>query len=232
MFNNGGGSGAANAADGWPLIGTTSASGGLKSLSVEQIELIYPILVEHWQLEPESMGYGHAIGGPGNRFVVRPRADPLSVVEYGDGRSNPPHGVLGGTPGFGGGAYVENRTTGKRRFVSATGEILVEMDEVWVGVSSGGGGYGDPLQRDPHTVAENVRDGLISPETAKTVFGVSLTTSLEPQIHQDETEALRAQIHDQRDEPPTITPTKPNAATWLQEHMTENDEYLLNPQIG
>ena len=232
MFNNGGGSGAANAADGWPLIGTTSASGGLKSLSVEQIELIYPILVEHWQLEPESMGYGHAIGGPGNRFVMRPRADPLSVVEYGDGRSNPPHGVLGGTPGFGGGAYVENRTTGKRRFVSATGEILVEMDEVWVGVSSGGGGYGDPLQRDPHTVAENVRDGLISRETAKTVFGVSLTTSLEPQIHQDETEALRAQIHDQRDEPPTITPTKPNAATWLQEHMTENDEYLLNPQIG
>ena len=232
MFNNNGGGAPAKGTDGWPLIGTSSASGGLKSLSVEQIELIYPILVEEWQIEPESMGYGTAIGGPGNRFVVRPRHGPLSTVEFGDGRANPPHGVLGGTPGFGGGAYVENRTTGARRFVSATGEILVEMDEVWVGVSSGGGGYGDPLQRDPHTVAHDVRDGLITHHTAETVFGVKLTTDLEPEIDHGETTALRNQIRAERDDLPIISPTTPNAATWLQHHITPNDQYLLNPQIG
>ena len=106
------------------------------------------------------------------------------------------------------------------------------MDEVWVGISSGGGGYGDPLERDPHTVAENVRDGLITHQTAHDVFGVSLTTSLEPQINHDETQALRAQLRNSRDDLPTITPTQPGAATWLQQHMTDNDEYLLNPQIG
>jgi len=232
MFNNNGGGASAKHTDGWPLIGTPSASGGLKSLSIEQIELIYPILIEHWELEPESMGYGQSIGGPGNRFVVKPIRGPLNTVEFGDGRANPPHGVLGGQPGFGGGAYVESRTTGRRRFVSATGEIRVDMDEVWVGVSSGGGGYGDPLERDPLLVAENVRDGFISREIADTVFGVILGTGIEPQVCHPETAALRACLRAERGDPPIITPTEPSAATWLSEHMRDSDEYLLNPQIG
>lgn len=227
LFNNTGASGAASDADGWPLFESNAAFGGLKAQSVEQIELLYPMYVDVLEVEPESMGYGRQIGGPGVRMQIRPVTGALECITFGDGCRNPPHGVAGGTPGIGGGQYVEDGESGARRFVSASGQMQIGTHEHYVGVSTGGGGNGNPFERDVERVRREVRDGLISYETARRVFGVALTHGLDPQIDEAATAELRERFGS--DVRPEVLPTEPGAATWVEQHMRDGDVYLLNP---
>lgn len=229
LFNNLGGGGASRDADGWPMIGTIGAWGGLKALSIEQVELLYPLLVERWEIEPDSGGIGRSVGGPGNRLVVRPLRGAIHVVEFGDGRRNPPHGVLGGDHGSGGGAYVEPRAERARTFVSAGGEVRVAEGERWVGVSTGGGGYGDPLERDPEAVALDVREGLVSDRAAER-FGVVLTD--ERTVDRAATDRLRSRLRTTRGALPQVTPSVPDASRWLVEQMRDDDVYVQNPTVN
>jgi N-methylhydantoinase B len=228
FFNNSGGSGAVKGYDGWPLWESQAAAGALKDQPVEQIELLYPLIIEQWEIEPDSMGFGEWNGGPGNRFVVKPIAGSAECITFGDGCANPPHGVLGGTPAIGGGQYVENRTTGKRAFVGASGHLRIESDEVWVGVSTGGGGYGNPLDRDPERVRQEVADEIVSRAAARGVFGVVLAEDAdEPGLDVEGTERLRSEL---RARPrPLVEPTTPGASTWIRDNMQAGDEFLLNP---
>jgi N-methylhydantoinase B len=229
MIRNGvGGSGGNRDADGWPAIANDGA-GGLKVQSIEQLELIHPLLVERMEIEPASMGLGTHDGAPGTRFVVRPTGGEMRAITFGDGFENPPHGVLGGSPGFGGGAYVENRSTGHRRFTSASGSVRVGLDEAWVGVSTGGGGWGDPLDRDADRVRRDVRDGLIGREVALDVFGVVLGPGDDPALDAAATRDRRAEIRQCRAAPELVSPTVPSAATWARETMRPGDVYLVNP---
>jgi N-methylhydantoinase B len=227
IFNPGGGNGAAKSTDGWPLGGSQSCMGGLKTFSIEQIELLHPVLVEWWEVEVDSMGLGEWIGGPGIRMVVAPRGAPMECASQADGFANPPHGIVYGTPGIGGGQYVEDRRTGRRRFVSATGYFKIGEEQSWVAVSTGGGGYGHPLDRDAEQVRRDVRDGFVSREVAGEVFGVHLEEGDDPAIDHVATERARdAMRNDMR---PLVDPLVPGAATWLEESMRDGDEYLLNP---
>jgi N-methylhydantoinase B len=227
FFNDGGGSGAAFGADGWPLIGSLCMLGGVKTMSVELIELLYPFRLETMELEPESMGFGRWCGGPGTRTVVRPLYGDMTSITFGDGYDNPPHGVLGGTPGIGGGQWVEEPGPGPRVFGSACARLETPQGGAWVGVSSGGGGYGDPLWREVEEVRCDVRDGLIGRDTARAVFGVVLDDARDPVVDLAATERLR-RTRRGRFAPP-VQPTAPGAATWRREQMREGDVYLLNP---
>ncbi len=230
LFNNCGGSGAARGANGWPLYANLAAAGGLKAQSIEQIELLYPLFIGHNEIEPDSMGFGEWNGGPGTRLAVSSTAGPTEVITFGDGCSNPPHGVLGGTAAIGGGQYVENSTTGKRRFVGASGHLLIGRDEVWVGVSTGGGGYGSPLERDAEEVRRDVANGVVSLGSARDIFGVVLTaTETLLSLDVEATRKLREQLDVQPR--PLVDPTTPGASTWITDNMTEGDEFLLNPTI-
>ncbi|MEA2384036.1 MAG: N-methylhydantoinase [Solirubrobacteraceae bacterium] len=226
FFNDGGGSGAARGADGWPLIGTLCCLGGIKTMSVEHLELLYPFRLETMEIEPESMGFGEWNGGPGVRAVVRPLHGEMTTITFGDGYDNPPHGVLGGTPGIGGGQWSEPAGDGPRTFGSACARLDVPRGGAWVGVATGGGGYGDPCARDPEQVRADARDGLISRRTARDTFGVVLGDGPELPIDAVATARLRAG----RPAPvaPGITPTGPSGATWRAAQMRDGDSYLLN----
>ena len=226
-FNNTVGSGAARGADGWPLYESVGCAGGLKIQAIEEMELLYPLLVEEMEVETDSMGFGTWNGGPGVRFVVRPIRGSMECITFGDGYNNPPHGVLGGTPGIGGGMYVL-APDGSKRFFSATAHVAIESDEVLVGIAGGGGGYGTPLERDIELVREEVRDGFVSSDAARRVYGVVLTENDNPQIDADATSDLRNQLA--ASERPLIDPTEPSSATWLAEHMADEDAYLVNPR--
>lgn len=225
FFNNGGASGAASGADGWPLIGTLCCLGGIKIMSVELAELLYPFRIETMQIEPESMGFGHWNGGPGVRTVVRPLHGDMTVVTFGDGYDNPPHGALGGTAGIGGGQWCEGPDGGPRTFGSACAKLGVRGGGAWVGVSTGGGGYGDPLQRDIDQVRRDVRDGLISVQTAREVFGVVIDRDM--RADRSATATLRATQPDATR--PLLDPDHAASATWRAEQMGPADTYLLNP---
>lgn len=227
LFNNTGGFGAAADIDGWPLAESVAALGGMRAQAIEQIELLNPVLIESLEVEPDSMGYGHHIGGPGLRMVLRPLNGEIDCITFGDGCRNPPHGIAGGTPGIGGGQYVEDRATGRRQFFSATGSMKVGMDQFYVGVSTGGGGHGNPLDRDIEQVRQNVRDGVISRETARAVFGVAVDDTLDPAILTEETAALRASLSGKIR--PPVDPVTPGTGRWAEDQMKGDDVFLLNP---
>ena len=65
FFNGGPAGGASYGADGWPLIMTSSGMGGLKIISAELTELLYPILIDYHEIEKDSMGHGRTMGGTG-----------------------------------------------------------------------------------------------------------------------------------------------------------------------
>ncbi len=230
LFNNAAAGGASMGNDGWPLWYNQAALGGMKIQPIEQLELLYPVRVEFAEIETDSCGFGQWLGGPGNIFGVKPLVDEMITITFGDGAANPPHGAMGGLPGSGGGQYVEDLETGRRRYISSSGAFTVDhRRELYVGVSSGGGGWGAPCERPAAQVRLDVRDGIISRAVAWEVFGVALSDGPDPVLDEAETERLRATLRG-RDRPP-VTPTIPNASTWLSEHMREGDVYLLNPQL-
>jgi len=100
FFNGGSGGGASKNADGWPLIMLSSGLGGLKILSTEMSELLYPLMIDKHEIETDSMGHGNTMGGVGVNIVVRPYGTPMDCHVTGDGASNPPFGLFGGTPGL------------------------------------------------------------------------------------------------------------------------------------
>jgi N-methylhydantoinase B len=226
FFNGAGGGGGCSTADGWPLIMTTAGMGGLKILNVEMSELHHPVLIESMEIEPDSMGHGKYMGGPGIRIVVRPVDGPMECHLFGDGQENPPHGVVGGTPGIGGGNYREDRKTGKRTYYSTNGNLEVSEDQVWIGVSSGGGGYGCPWERDAEIVADNVRDGFFSAERAEETYRVVLKPDFT--VDAEATKRLRASATTLQTD--AVTPNHPSASSWRATNMRDGDEYLLDPQ--
>ena len=193
------------------------------------MELLYPLLIEQMEIEPDSMGFGEWNGGPGVRLVARPTRGDMECITFGDGYNNPPHGVLGGTAAIGGGMYIE-APEGGRRFLSATTHVAVAANEKMVGVASGGGGYGNPLDRDIELVRTEVRDGFITRDAARAEFGVVVSAEVDPQIDMAATEALRAELALRQR--PMVTPTEPNSSTWLAEHITDADEYLVNAKLA
>ncbi|WP_024355657.1 hydantoinase B/oxoprolinase family protein [Leucobacter chironomi] len=227
MFNNTGASGAASDADGWPLFESHAAFGGLKAQSIEQLEMLYPLMVDTLEVETDSMGHGRQIGGPGVRMAIRSTKGDMECITFGDGAQNPPHGVAGGLRGCGGGQYVENLATDHRRYFSASGQVVVKPGERHVGISTGGGGNGDPRERDVELVRQNARDGWISRETALEVYGVVLSDDLDPVVDETATTAKRRSMPAR--DASLVEPLVPSASTWLEENMRDGDVYLLNP---
>ena len=152
----------------------------------------------------------------------------MACHNTGDGATNPPFGLFGGTPGIGGGNYRESLETGHRDFCSAKGYMEISPGETWVGVSSGGGGFGDPLERDAEKVCQHVRDGIISEEVARDVYGLVFDGKLYL-VDQEATSVRREKIRGERGALPDLQPTKPGAGTWAKENMRKGDEFLLDP---
>lgn len=170
-----GGNGGFQEADG-PSAFVNVDFGNLPSIhNVESIENEMPLLIERCELRADSGGEGKHRGGLGMRREVRLLAEEASYSVLSDRAVIPPFGVLGGRSGkpyhlsiLRSDREIEFDTPGK-----VTGYPL-ERGDVVVMRSSGGGGYGDPLQRDPALVRRDVELGYISSERARSGYGVML----------------------------------------------------------
>jgi N-methylhydantoinase B len=148
----------------------------------------------------------------------------MNVIDYNDSLLNAPYGVLRGTAGAGGGSYVEGHD-GRRRFLGPVVETTVTPGELWVGVSTGGGGYGDPLARDALRVRADVLDGLYSRGVALKVFGVLLSEGPEAELDADATGDLRERLLAAQSESQTrVSSTHPAGAAWVARVSREGDE--------
>ena len=150
--------------------------GNLPSIqTVESIENEMPLLVERCELRTDSGGPGASRGGLGMRREVRLLDGEGSYSVLSDRAVIPPFGVLGGGSGA---PYIvsvvrDGAETGFRTPGKVTGHSI-RFDDTVVMRSAGGGGYGDPLTREPASVRRDVMEGFVSRASAADVYGVVL----------------------------------------------------------
>jgi len=169
--------------------------GDVRNGSIEGIELKCPVLVESRALRQDSCGAGQFRGGLGIDMRVRNLVDGHWNFEQTKRSQCPPWGLWGGGAGEPGGYLLRlpeetdfQPTAGARIPVSVGASAIVR--------TGGGGGWGDPLERDAGKVAEDVREEMISREAARALYGVVLSDDL--RLDRDATTALRRAMRVER----------------------------------
>ncbi|MFW0775790.1 hydantoinase B/oxoprolinase family protein [Paenarthrobacter nitroguajacolicus] len=161
--------------DGWPTYQRPVCGALLYHDSVEVDEQRYPILVHERTLVPDTGGAGRQRGGLATRVTMEPRGESVTLTYGIEGKINPPKGVRGGHDGAEPSTWVEDLTTGERREIPVVGRYDLQSGEKVVSITPGGGGYGDPLERDVLAVLDDYRESRISLEAAAAKHGVVIT---------------------------------------------------------
>lgn len=168
-----GGGGAMPFQDGQGYIGDGIDLGGLTAPNIETNELDMPHITLCHEFLADSGGAGKFRGGPGVRYSIRFYDDAPFLAIFGDGVCNPPFGLHGGRAGSVN-RLVANEGTDREEVLPAKGMRQLQKGDTYTVYSSGGGGWGDPLQRDPAAVADDVRNGYVTAEAAAREYGVAL----------------------------------------------------------
>ena len=170
-----GGNGAFAEDDGPSAIATIDWGDLVTVQSSEVIETRMPLLVESSRLAPDSGGAGTTRGGLSMQRALRVLAADARYSLLSDGAVVPAFGVLGGLSGVPVGAWVDR--DGAIQDFDTPGKIAghpVDAGDIIMVRSAGGGGYGDPLERDPQRVATDLREGYISAAQAHQLYGLVL----------------------------------------------------------
>jgi len=166
-----GGGGAMPFQDGPSYIGDGIDLGGLTAPNIETNELDMPHLTLCHEYLTDSGGAGKFRGGLGVRYSIQFEDEAPFMAIFGDGVENPPFGLFGGEPGTTNRLWI-NEGTPEAEQLPAKGMRQLKKGDVYTVYSSGGGGWGSPLERDPAQVLDDVRSGLVSPEAAEKRYGV------------------------------------------------------------
>jgi N-methylhydantoinase B/oxoprolinase/acetone carboxylase alpha subunit len=173
LFIGGGGGPGGPDTDGWPTYMIPVVAGLLYHDSIEVDEQKYPIHVHEQRLVPDSGGAGRQRGGLGTHVAYGSKEREMTLAYTVEGHFNPPRGVRGGSAGARPDAWKLSRE-GNREELPKAAAVVLEPGESVVSVSGGGGGYGDPFERDPALVLEDVLEHAVSVESAEAVYGVVL----------------------------------------------------------
>jgi len=167
--------GAVYGQDGWGAMNVSF--GNLIRATAEINESIFPVRHMARDYAPDTGGAGKWRGCPGSRYVKQIVA-PSQVYTYVVGMKYPMPGIAGGKPGSPN--ELRLRVGGTHEHVVETTAFYVnhEPGEGYAYRYGGGGGWGDPLERDPRHVLDDVLDEYVTPEGARRDYGVVLTGSL------------------------------------------------------
>jgi len=143
---------------------------------VEILESLYPVMFTQWALRPDSGGPGRHRGGLGAIYEIEALADGgAEVFLLGERGRYPPFGVNGG------GSAALNRFVfdtddgeASPPLVSKAADIRIRGGQRVRLETPGGGGFGDPAERDPARVARDVRLGYVSRAAALAMYKVAL----------------------------------------------------------
>jgi N-methylhydantoinase B len=202
--------------------GVDSGGSYMSCPNVEWMELHYPLLYLFRRHAKDSGGAGTFRGGAGVESAHMLHDAPegkLRGVAYGvAGARNSGHGIFGGYPGAPSlmvlmgntrvGEIMEtNRPAvdvaelgGHSKVLPYCNFELAKGDVLYMRVASGGG-YGDPLQRDPELVRKDFNNGLISAESARNIYGTVLST-IDGSVDIPATRALRKSLKENNPKQP------------------------------
>jgi len=184
-----GGMGARPTKDGIDLIETDITN--CMNIPAEAFEAHYPLRVLKTRYRADSGGPGRFRGGIGIERTIEAVQGPIQCSFRSDRHYTSPWGLRGGLPAARWVTRVERvggaveTVPSKRVFVLETGDRLI-ME------TGGGGGFGDPLERAPERMLEDVIDGKVSVEAARRDYGVVVTSKW--QVDGAATEELRASM--------------------------------------
>ena len=167
------GAGAVDGRDGIPSAGQLCTLGGMSLPNVENYEQVYPIRIHHYEMREDSAGAGKYRGGTGLTYSASTFV-PAQYSFRGEGTRKPSaYGIVGGRAGEQGRLDLTFLSDDSAFDVPQYGVHKLAPAKVSIR-SPGGGGYGNPLEREPSRVLRDLRDGLISRETATNVYGLIL----------------------------------------------------------
>ncbi len=164
---NSGGTGARPTLDG---LDATAFPSGVRTMPVEATENVAPVIFWRKELRPDSGGAGRTRGGCGQIMEIGGEDDlEFACNAVFDRVANPPQGREGGLPGAAGRVEVKSGKTLRTKGF----QIIPDGDRLVLKLP-GGGGMGNPNERDPALVARDVRDGLVSVEAAERDYRVAV----------------------------------------------------------
>jgi N-methylhydantoinase B len=151
--------------------GLTNPASLAANIPVEVAEFEFPIVVERYGLLPDTGGAGEHRGGLAIERVWRCLTPGTSLIVRSDRADRPPYGLAGGGPGATS-SNVLRRPDGREEALPAMFSATIEAGDVVVHRTAGGGGWGDPLDRDPAAVANDVANEKVSRGAALELYGV------------------------------------------------------------
>lgn len=182
--------------DGMDAVDTLFAN--TRNNPIEDIESHYPLRVARYELVEDKAGPGKWRGGLGSIREIQFLSESFLSLE-GEGNKYAPWGVFDGEEG----------TAGAFQYIPANGDEVVDLPskipsrrvapgDTYRTVSPCGGGYGDPLEREPQRVLEDVRDEYVSLENARKQYGVVIDPATWT-VDEEATSSLRQEMRGRQD---------------------------------
>ena len=186
------------------LEGNANLLANMAAQSAEVSEIENPVEILANELVADACGAGRFRGGAPFYRDYRMREEEAVVQVRSDRRTHRPYGLYGGRPGAPGAVVLNPREEAKTLPSKVT--MTCRRGDVVRWVLPGGGGWGDPLERDPERVLRDVRNELVSPAVAERDYGVVIDTG-RWKVDEAATVKLRARRRNERgeDEVPFVT---------------------------
>ena len=194
-----GGWGATKSKDG-PNAVASAYAGGTQNVPCELQERRYPLIWRCYQLIQDTGGPGHTRGGLALDQTMAYPYGPGTLSCIGDRERFGPPGAFGGGEGAKAGLIINHGTESERGiggiFAAGAAVYVGEVAHFW---SAGGGGFGNPLERDPHKVVEDIKDDYVSVAAARAQYGVVVKEidrrKQTYEVDTAATEKVRAEMH-------------------------------------
>ncbi|MGH3223171.1 MAG: hydantoinase B/oxoprolinase family protein [Streptosporangiaceae bacterium] len=185
-----GGTGAVWGYDGFEGAMGMSGLGSIQRGSVEEIEIRFPWRAVRYHFVPDMSGAGRWRGGSGMLWEVMNVGSDVGIATgSSDGDLTQPPGAAGGRPGPLSKMYIRQ---GEETMPTRTHRLIQMMKgEVLGKVSGGGGGVGNPAERDPQAVLDDVLNEFVTLDAARAVYRVVIDTG-SMSVDREATKALRA----------------------------------------
>jgi N-methylhydantoinase B len=149
----------------WPLF---------ENIPTEYLETYYPMLIEHYASIRDTGGAGKHRGGNGVEKIYLLLEDG-DVSIHDDRHLTQPWGILGGQPGACSEKWLVRKDGARQKLPAKVDNVRVRAGDRVIFRTAGGGGWGDPLERDPQRVRNDVARELMSAEKAREDYGVVLS---------------------------------------------------------
>ncbi|CAN5691266.1 hydantoinase B/oxoprolinase family protein [soil metagenome] len=177
--------------DGDSFVAPISNYNGILVPNIETDEINFPIKTLRHEYIADTGGAGKFRGGNGVDYTIEFRGVNPDVSVFGDGAVIPAYGLNGGMEGSLNEGFLNRGRENEKQLSSNEGWNRAKSGDTITVLSAGGGGWGNPLVRDPAAVLEDVRNEMLTRGKAKEAYGVVITGD---GVDEAATKKLRAEM--------------------------------------